>query len=266
MTRKCPFPTAPPLCSRLSHPPRYWATSRNTLCRTATGPWRAWSSSNGHRQDSRQCAVEKKMVRHMAAAIYALIGSISSAPLCSWKHWKVTPHVFQYALYILVLVVFELIVSEAYPSSVDSKAPFIKNKGFDSLTPFDLMLFWFSSCYICVNCRLLPSTNTFFRDKHTMKPQHIWAKYSDLIHWGLGYASALEAFETALCFMTEAPLKKGFHRMSQVGVFQVILVKILCFTSGCHHFCCCCRFVSFCLGNFCRLRASQRCDADLCGR
>lgn len=153
MTRKCPFPTAPPLCSRLSHPPRYWATSRNTLCRTATGPWRAWSSSNGHRHDSRQCAVEKKMVRHMAAVLYALIGSISSAPLCSWKHWKVPPHVFQYTFYILVLAVFELIISGAYPSSLDSKAPYIKNEGSDSLTPFDLMLFWFSSCYIYV-CQL----------------------------------------------------------------------------------------------------------------
>ena len=60
----------------------------------------------------------------------------------------------------------------------------------------------------------------FFSDKHIMKPQHIWAKYSDLIHWGVGYASALEAFETALCFMTEAPLKKGFQRMSQVGVLS----------------------------------------------
>lgn len=83
----------------------------------------------------------------------ALIGSISSAPLCSWKHWKVPPHVFQYTFYILVLAVFELIISGAYPSSLDSKAPYIKNEGSDSLTPFDLMLFWFSSCYIYV-CQL----------------------------------------------------------------------------------------------------------------
>ena len=129
MTRKCPFPTAPPLCSRLSHPRRYWATSRNTLCRTATRPWRAWSSSNGHRHDSRQCVVEKKMVRHMAAVLYALIGSISSAPLCSWKHWKVPPHVLQYTFYILVLAVWIAIISGAYPSSLDSRHHLLKTMG-----------------------------------------------------------------------------------------------------------------------------------------
>ena len=67
--------------------------------------------------------------------------------ICPWARLHcVHGNMFQYAFCILVLVVFELIISGAYPSSVDSKAPFIKNKG---LYFFDVILIFIMLLYMC---------------------------------------------------------------------------------------------------------------------